>query len=198
MGLKRILEHLKMGCGFRLQWLSVTVVGFLASLCWVEVGERADMGSVEGAIGGVAIGLAQWFVLRQQFSQALWWVLANALSWSLIGGSSLGAVGWVAPSSTYIPLRAIYGTLNGALVGALIGVAQWLVFRKQVDRAWRWIVASIVSWSIGLAVGWSLGAVLRQFTGIFLGEVVGLALGWVVVAVVTGFALVGLKKGYWN
>jgi hypothetical protein len=135
------------------------------------------------------IGLAQWFVLRQEFSQAWWWVLANIVSWSLLGGSGVGALGWVAPRTPYIPLRVVFGVVNGALIGALIGVAQWLVLRKQIERAWRWILPSTVGWAIGLTLGWSVGGVLRTVTGLFLGEVVGLALGWVVVAAITGVAL---------
>lgn len=195
--LKHSLKYIQIECGFRFQWFLATIVGFLVSLCFVEIGERPDIGPVEGAIGGAAIGLAQWFVLRQQFSQALWWVLVNAAIWGLMGSSSLGALGWVTPSTLSVPLRAIYGTIDGVQLGALIGVAQWLVLRQQVDNAWRWIVASTVSWSLGLVIGWSLGAVLRQVTDLFLGDVIGLALVWVVVAVVTGFALIGLK-GYWE
>jgi hypothetical protein len=183
------IKFIKTEWGFWLQWVLVTIVGFLVSLYWVEVGESPDLRGIEGAIGGAAIGLAQWFVLRQQFSKAWGWVLASIVSWGLIGGSGLGALGWMAPTVMSIPLRMLYGAMNGAVVGTLFGVAQGLVFNKQIYKAWPWILANTLGWAIGLALGWALGAVLRGFTGLFLGEVVGLTLTWLVVAVITGVAL---------
>ncbi len=186
---------MKIGYGFWFQWVSVTFVGFLVSLYWVEVGEKPDIKAVEGAIGGAVIGLAQWLVLRQRFSQAWWWILISIGTWSLLGGGGLGALGWVAPRTMSIYLRVVYGLVNGLQIGTLIGVAQWLVFRKQSFGAWRWIVASSVGWTIGLTFGWVIGGVLRMLTGIFLGEVVGLVMGWVVVAGITGVALEYLASG---
>lgn len=180
---------MKMGCGFWLQWMLVTIVGFLVSLYWIEVGESPDVRALEGAIGGAAIGLAQWFVLRQKFYKAWGWVLASIVGWGLIGGSGLGALGWIAPTVTSIPVRAFYGAMNGAVVGTLFGVAQGLILNNQIYRAWRWILANTIGWALGLALGWTLGAVLRGVTGLFLGEVVGLIWAWLVVAAITGVAL---------
>lgn len=183
------------GWSFWFQWVFVTLVGFLLSLYWVEVGERPDLRALQGAIGGAAIGVAQWFVLRKQFYQAWWWVLASIVSWGLVGSSSLGALGWFAPKATNLSVRLIYGAANGAVVGILIGVVQWLFLRKQSIRAWSWIVGSIVGWAVGLSLGWLLGGVLRSLTGLFLGEVVGLAWGWVVVAAITGVPLCYVADG---
>lgn len=185
----------KIGFWFWLQWVLVTLVGFLVSLYWVEVGESPNVKAIEGAIGGTAIGLAQWCVLRQQFSPVRGWVLASIVCWSLIGSSGLGALGWSTPTVMSIPLRAIYGAMDGALIGTLFGVAQGLVLNDHIYRAWRWILANSVAWAIGLSFGWTVGAVLRSVTGLFLGEVVGLALGWVVVAAITGVALRHVVRG---
>lgn len=174
---------------FWLQWVFVTFVGFLVSLYWIEVGESLEVRAMEGAIGGAAIGLAQWFVLRQQFSPVWGWVLASTVSWCLIGSSGLGALGWSTPSVTSIPLRAVYGVMDGAVVGTLFGVTQGLVLNDHIYRAWRWILANTVAWAVGLSVSWILGAILHSATGLFLGEVVGLTLGWIVVAAITGVAL---------
>jgi hypothetical protein len=89
----------------------------------------------------------------------------------------------------HIPLRVVYGIVNGALTGAFIGVGQWLVIRTQVKRAWRWILISSVSWALGLALGWAIGGILRRVTGLFLGEVIGLVFVWIVVAAITGVSL---------
>lgn len=185
----------KIGCAYWFQWVLVTNIGFLISLYWIEVGERPDLLAVEGATGGAVIGLAQWLVLRQQFSQAWWWVVASIVTWVFISSNGLGALGWVAPRDMYyIPLRVSYGALEGAKVGVLLGITQWLFLRQQVLRASWWILASTIAWAIGLALAWAVGAFLRVTTGIFLGEVVGLALGWLVVASITGVALVWLLR----
>ena len=183
------LKLIKNEYGVWLQWVLATLLGFLVSLYWVEVGERSDIRAVEGVIGGVAIGLAQCFVLNQRFSKTWGWILASAIAWGVLGGSGFGALGWVAPKVMSVPLRVLYGTVDGATVGATLGLGQWLILRKQARRSGLWVLASTVGWSIGLAFGWVVGAVLRWLTGLFLGEVVGLAVGWVVVAAITGVAL---------
>ncbi len=39
---------------------------------------------------------------------------------------------------------AIGGSVGGAFGGAVLGFAQWLVLRRQIDRAGWWILATIV------------------------------------------------------
>ncbi|MFE1747164.1 hypothetical protein [Coleofasciculus sp. H7-2] len=187
---------------FWFQWVSVTLVGFLVSLLWIEVGEKPDIGVVEGAIGGSAVGLAQALVLRQrvEVSKAMpkaiaaWWVLTSVVSWGFIGGSGVGAIGWIAPRTLLFEARVIFGIFNGALAGALLGVLQGLVLFQQAKKAWIWILVSSVSWAIGLAMGWAVGGILREATRLFVSELVGLAVAWVVVAAITGVALIGLLR----
>lgn len=187
---------MKKGYGFWLQWVIVTLVGFLVSLYWIEIGEKPDIRAGEGVIGGLIIGVAQWFVLRKRVSQAGWWIVASFLSWGLIAGIGFGAWGWAVPrNSLEIPQRLIFGILSGVQVGALIGVGQWLVLRKQIPKARLYIFVSSLSWAVGLVISWISGAFLRSRTGLFLGEVMGLTLGWVVVAAITGIVLTRLLRG---
>ncbi|NEO97877.1 MAG: hypothetical protein F6K58_04045 [Symploca sp. SIO2E9] len=176
------------------QWVLVTLASFLVSLLLIEIGERPDIGTLQGVIGGSLIGLGQSLVLWQRISKAWWWVLANIISWGLIGSSSLGAIGWIAPRTDQINLRLVYGVVDGLQIGVVLGVAQWLVFRKQISKAWRWILASSWCWSIGLACGWSVGGFLHQLTRLFLGEVFGLAVVWLAVSIMTGAALISLLQ----
>jgi hypothetical protein len=67
----------KLGIIFGLQWIVVTVLGFLVSLYWVEVGFRPEMRLIQGAIGGLVIGTAQWLVLRQRLPKSGWWIVAT-------------------------------------------------------------------------------------------------------------------------
>lgn len=183
------------GLGFWLRWVSATVFGFLASLFWIEVGFRSDVGALQGAIGGAIIGIAQWLVLRPHISQANLWGFTCVAGWSLLGWSGLGALGWVAPRGmSALVLRSLHGGVDGLRVGFVLGVLQWLILRKQVPFAWRWVLGSAAAWGLGLAVGWTAGAFLRVKTGLFLGEVVGLLWGWVVVSAITGIILIDLLR----
>lgn len=84
--------------------------------------------------------------------------------------------------------------MQGALVGTLLGLGQWLVFKQQVNGSSWWILASAVSWAIALGVGWTVGGVLRQSTHLFFSEVVGLAVTWIIVAAMTGISLIWLLR----
>lgn len=182
----------KFAYSFWLQWVLATVGGFGLSLLLIEIGERPDMGVWSGAIGGGAIGLGQWLVLRQRINQAWGWILASIVSWGLIGYSDFGALGWVAPRTMEIPLRLIFGFADGLQIGCWLGVLQCLVLCRQVRRAWLWTLVSTGSWAIGLAIGWAIGGMLRLATNFFLGDVIGLGVAWMVVGSLTGIALVKL------
>ncbi|MDJ0556474.1 MAG: hypothetical protein QNJ68_18945 [Microcoleaceae cyanobacterium MO_207.B10] len=179
----------KIGWGFWLQWVLFTVSGFLVSLFFVEVGVRPYVGALSGGLGGAIVGLGQWFVLRNRIFRARWWVVVNIVAWILIGASSLGALGWIAPRTEQIWLRLFHGLINGAVVGAVLGLGQWFVLRRQVYREEWWIVANILAWGLGLSLGWAIGGFIYGTINLFIAEVVGLFVTWFFVAVVTGFVL---------
>ena len=90
----------------------------------------------------------------RSFDWALWWqwVLVSTLGWLL---------GWT--------------LVHQVVIGAVIGIAQWLVLRRLVSRAGWWILASTVGWAVGAAVvtlvfppqpGVLAGAVLGAMTGL--------------------------------
>src|SRR6476646_497753 len=142
---------------FWLQWMGGNVLGFLLSLYWIEVGERAALRGLEGALGGTVMGLVQWLVLRRWCSQAGWWVLASTLCWSILGSSKLGALGWVVPQTNSTLLRLFYGLVDGMKMGVILGVGQWLVLRQCFTPARAWILISILAWAIALGSGWVMG-----------------------------------------
>lgn len=174
---------------FGIQWTIHTLMGFLLSLLLIEIGERPDIGVLEGLIGGTIIGILQWMVLRPHLKQSGWWIAISAISWGIMGWSGLGAVGWIAPRTLNISVRLLYGFWEGAKVGFVLGVGQYVLLSHQVPQAWRWILASVLDWAIALACGWALGGLLRLQFRQFLGDVIGLGCAWLLVGGLTGFAL---------
>ena len=59
---------------------------------------------------------------------------------------------------------------GGALIGALLGTAQWFLLRYRFARAGWWVVASTVGLSFGLGVGRVAGAALYDSVVGTLGE----------------------------
>ncbi len=184
----------RMNSGFVVQWTLNTLMGFLLSLLLIEVGERPDIGLIEGLTGGTLIGIMQWLVLRSYVPQAWLWVILSSVSWAAIAGSGLGPIGWIAPRTLSLPIRLYYGLWEGAKVGLILGTGQSLLLMQKVPQAWRWIVASTLDWAIALTCGWAMGGWLRIQFDRFLGDVIGLGCMWMIVGGLTGFALTLLLK----
>jgi hypothetical protein len=179
---------------FCLQWVLGTFLGFFLSLLFVEVGEKAELGAIEGIVGGAIIGLMQTLAFSQWLPLAWLWMLANAIAWGLLGLSDFGAIGWYAPRTDLLGIRLTDGAMFGAIAGLWLGIWQWLILRKYLFDAWRWILVNLGSWSLALAVGWGLGGILRAITNLFVSEVIGLAIAWTIVSSTTGLALTGLMS----
>lgn len=184
--------ELQTDLGFIIQWILVTVVGFLVSLIWIEIGERPDLGGLEGAIGGLMISFAQWWVLKHHISHSWRWIFIHVLIWTIIGLTPIGLLGWIVPRTLHLTPRIVDGVIEGVKLGLCLSLGQWWVLRTEVFQAWRWIIASGLSWGIALPIGWMFGGILRQGTSFFLGDVLGLVLVWTIVAGMTGTALTRL------
>jgi hypothetical protein len=88
------------------------------------------------------------------------------------------------------------GAAAGLALLLSIGVAQWIVLRRHLPRAARWIVANALAWIAALPIPFavlgataSTGAVVQALAGIAAGAAMG-----AVVAAVTGQALLGLLR----
>lgn len=98
---------------------------------------------VLGGLIGLAVGGAQWWVLREHQIAARWWVLSSAL----------GAIGGLLAGFALARASGNFGFLNlwdTALVGGGIGVAQWLILRRSIRQAGWWVLASTLGWGIAL------------------------------------------------
>jgi hypothetical protein len=134
-----------------LQWVMATTLGWLLG--------AAILPKVAPFSVGLLIGVLQWVVLRRYLRQAGWWILASALGW---------AAGW---GIVIAVAQLEIGLLTEPLLGAAMGMLQWLVLRRQLRQAGWWIVVSTLGWTValtGLADQLLAGAVAGAVTGIAL------------------------------
>ena len=99
----------------------------------------------------------------------------------------VNAVGWMMGMILRQFLFGISGlatnlTLIGAVIGAVVGIAQLLVLAQPRVRAGMWVLASIGGWAVGWGVGWGLGWDIigsQGFTAVFgmIGMISGLITG---------------------
>ena len=96
---------------------------------------------------------------------AIWWVLASLVGGAVgfaVAGAVLGAVlEAVAAAGGFAMAAAVVM----AVAGASLGIAQWLVLRRQVSRAGWWVLASTVGLAVGVLFSVAAGVIYAPITG---------------------------------
>ncbi len=144
---------------FWIQWVLATVLGrVLSGVIFVYIafvflfGGAGNTGLVGEAImfeilSGAVVGILLWLVLRRYVQQAGWWVLAVIAGWVLGQGLVLayyfGKAGAVGETGVVGPM--MFEILAGAFVGFLV----WLVLRRRVQRAGRWVLTVMAASVMG-------------------------------------------------
>lgn len=118
-------------------------------------------------------GFLQYLLLRRYLPRAGWWIVATALGWPLgIAVVYLGYAIWP------VVLNA-NSTWSAMLIGAVTGLAQWLVLRRRVPRAGWWVLASALGWGLArLIVGEVFTSLLELLVIAVPAAVTGLAMWW--------------------
>jgi len=165
----------------RRRWIALNVVGFTVAGATFGAVQRVRMQPYDElvtsgaeaarilavstglglAIFGAVVGGWQWLALRAEL-RAAWWMPATCLGWAA-GGVAAGALSGVTAGaeSDIGPDRGELGFAlavvgSCALLGLGAGLLQWLILRRQADRAYRWPLASLA----GLVVGFGVGLVV--------------------------------------
>lgn len=158
---------------------------------------------VGGLIEGIALGILQGRFLARRFPglSRIGWIVTTVvvagIGWSLASAPAALAESDGAPPPQYLILLGAAGL--GVAMGALMGVAQALVFRGHVSHPWRWVPISVGAWTptmvvifvgatlpdaswstpsviaTGLATGLAAGAVLGSVSGVLLHLVDGVS-----------------------
>ncbi len=182
------------GWGFWLGWVVASTVGFFVGfwlgfiLGLIIIGEDNGINLLRSILGyfmfgtsiGAMTGVLQWLVLRGRVSKAGWWILASIpAGYGIFLAGDIG----IEESLNFGTLLSSIGVV--ALGGAVAGILQWLVLRRQVSRAGWWVLASTVGWALGVTVMDALEYMYGTpddlqlvVTGAVLGAVTGGALVW--------------------
>jgi magnesium-transporting ATPase (P-type) len=117
---------------------------------------------LSGVVEATMVGLAQWWAMHPWFpsiKRFSWWLatLVGALIAYVLGylPSTLMDMGTSA-SQTAAPVEPpqwivlLLAAGMGAVGGAVLSFAQWLVLRGKVKRAGLWIPANMLAWIFGM------------------------------------------------
>ena len=119
---------------------------------------------LSGAVEATIVGLAQWWAMRPWFPMVgrfAWWrgTLIGALIAYVLGHlpSTLMSMGEATSQSAPVEEPAQWITLllaagMGAVGGAVLSFAQWLVLRGKVKGAGIWMPANMLAWAFGMPV----------------------------------------------
>ena len=195
--------------GWALGWWVAPSVGEL--VIW-PIAEAVDIalaeivgGAVSWGILGLALGVGQWLLLQRHIRKAGWWVPASVTGWAVAGsvrwvqgpimdpimfevGAGLGEIGW----ELVAPIIGIgLGMVFDGVTGLVVGSAQWLVLQRQVPRAGRWVLITVVAFAttgvLIAGVEWALGGLGEEAMFRFISVA-----GGIVPAVITATGLVRL------
>lgn len=121
---------------------------------------------IGGTYEGTLVGVAQWLVLRHRLPALVMrnWTLASAggafVAWALgvtpstvmdlmsAGESEPVQAGPELGGLAVYPLAAALGVVAGIILGG----AQWLVLRRHLAGAGRWVVANAAAWAVGMPI----------------------------------------------
>jgi hypothetical protein len=127
------------------------------------------------------VSLAQWLVVRSEFSKGWTWLVATFFG-VLIGLGSAVTVG---------------GTVVGWTVfGAIVGILQWLVIRTKVNRPGNWIMINMLAGGMGGIGGWVITQIFEvqsvvSTMGVMFSSIL---VPPIIASVITGIGLVWLLQ----
>jgi len=158
-----ISEMFGLGLTFVVGAVILSNLGAKQSTVAILIAFAVAVGS--GAIEATLVGLAQWWAMHPWFpeiSRRSWWLatLAGALVAYVIGWmpSTLMSLGEQASSSQNpvaepeMWLVLVLAAGLGAIGGAILSFAQWLVMRRRVKGASVWIPANMLAWLVGMPI----------------------------------------------
>jgi NAD(P)-dependent dehydrogenase (short-subunit alcohol dehydrogenase family) len=156
-----------------------------------------------GAVEGGALAAFQWRVLRTRVPRlglGEWMAPTIAIAVAGFAGMApalfLSGPDGPAPPGPGLLSVLLVAAVVGAGAGLCVGAAQWLVLRRHVERAERWIWIHAPAWALAMAaivLGASIPAAESPAWFIVASGAAGGALGGLVLGAVTGLVARGLR-----
>lgn len=103
---------------------------------------------------GMCLGAFQFLVLRKWFKRPVLWIPATGIGCALTAVSFFTLMLWLAEVS---PVAAV---VSYFFCGALVGLPQWLVLRKSVQRSIWWIPATSAAIFSGIFLSSGIASLL--------------------------------------
>jgi cation transport ATPase len=129
-------------------------------------------------IGSIGFSGGQWLILRRHISDSIWWILATTIGVAVGGAIASSTFGNIVYNSSIF--MAI------AMIGFAVGVAQWLVLRRQITKGGWWIAITTVSLPLSFAVG--------NIVGFPVFNVAGTAVSGGMLGIISAFTLEWLLR----
>jgi hypothetical protein len=153
-------EMLGLGLTFAITGLFISSAGEGSTVWGIILSFIVAVAS--GAVEATFVGLAQWWAMRPRFpsiGRFEWWrgTFIGALIAYVLGylpstimnmGEATASSAPVAEPPQWVVLLLAAGM--GAVGGAVLSFAQWLVLRRSVSRAGIWIPANMLAWLFGM------------------------------------------------
>ena len=154
-----------------------------------------------GACEGMVLGWAQWLAVHpflHPLQQREW---MKATIWGAVIAWGLGMIpstlfslqettGKAPPMTMDDTTKFLMAAMMGLALGVLLGIPQWIVLRRYVKRAGRWIGANAIAWAFGMPIiFWGAGAMPTQASG-------GLIVLMIAMTLLVAGAVVGAVHGY--
>jgi hypothetical protein len=147
----RTPESNSLDWGLWFYWIMATTIGWLAGGLFSS--------AIPFVVSGVGVAVMQWLVLIGRIKKPWRWAVYSSAAW---------IVGYIL---FILSIPKEMGLLLAPLLGATLGIVQWLILKQELDWAGWWIPISLLAWTTGLVL---LPGLLTS--GALPGALTGLAL----------------------
>ncbi len=137
---------------FWVSWILLNAIGLgvgdtLGLLLLTRIGIPSPIDSlVFGAVDGLALGAAQWILLRKILFRSWVWIPLTGLGWTV--GQMLWSLMMTEPIPNVLGGLVAF-TLGRGLTGLAAGLLQWFVLRDRFSGASIWIWATMIGTPLG-------------------------------------------------
>jgi len=118
--------------GTDVRWIAATgvglAVGFGLAFAIFGYGDTIGDLAVVGAVSGLVVGFAQWWLLRDLLDGSIVWIPASAAAWAL-GWTVTTAIG-VDPDDRW----AVFGLSGSTTLTVILGATLWMLARSGLRR----------------------------------------------------------------